>query len=293
MGSYAGKIGRRSHESKPRGLQLAHLQMVSQGPLAHSKYLVPWSKWAALGLVALAIAGAAWASHLRYERLQTRLLRLDPEQAARDSELMALALHQGKPLYAEHCATCHGATLQGDPASGAPNLTDANWLYGSGDVFDIERTILYGIRTGQSKSRSVSEMPPFGLVGTLSESEIRDVVQYVLQLSGRPHQAQAALNGRDLFLGKGMCGDCHGSDGRGNSGYGAPDLTVNIWNNRGEERDLYEAIYFGEHRSMPGWFGSLTLGQIRSLALFVYAASHGVPQSGTSEHSDVVENAHP
>ena len=44
-----------------------------------------------------------------------------------------------KPLFAT-CAACHGADGKGNPALGAPNLTDSIWLYG-GTAADIHHTI--------------------------------------------------------------------------------------------------------------------------------------------------------
>lgn len=40
------------------------------------------------------------------------------------------AADRARPIYAEQCVSCHGVTGLGDPAQGAPNLTDAEWLYG-------------------------------------------------------------------------------------------------------------------------------------------------------------------
>ena len=37
----------------------------------------------------------------------------------------------GKALFAQNCASCHGADGLGDRTVGAPNLADAIWLYGS------------------------------------------------------------------------------------------------------------------------------------------------------------------
>ncbi|NBB14441.1 cytochrome-c oxidase, cbb3-type subunit III [Caulobacter sp. SLTY] len=41
------------------------------------------------------------------------------------------AAARAAPLFAEQCASCHGATGQGDVKQGAPDLTDGEWLYGS------------------------------------------------------------------------------------------------------------------------------------------------------------------
>ncbi|CAN7557427.1 cytochrome-c oxidase, cbb3-type subunit III [Phenylobacterium sp. LjRoot219] len=41
------------------------------------------------------------------------------------------AAGRAAPLFQEQCAACHGANGAGDPTKGAPNLTDAEWLYGS------------------------------------------------------------------------------------------------------------------------------------------------------------------
>lgn len=43
----------------------------------------------------------------------------------------AAAVARAAPIFAEQCATCHGVSGGGDQTKGAPNLTDAEWLYGS------------------------------------------------------------------------------------------------------------------------------------------------------------------
>jgi cytochrome c oxidase cbb3-type subunit III len=233
-----------------------------------TKWALPLSAIVVIGLVMIAV------THWRYQRLQYRLLATPPEAVAADPALVRFASAQARPLFAAHCAACHGADMRGNPALGAPNLTDAVWLYGEGRIFDIERTLLYGIRSGEDKTHNETDMPSFGLRGVLSDAQIRNVVQYVLQLSGRPYAAGAASEGRAVYTGLGNCGDCHGPDARGNSDYGAPDLTRNVWNSGGDPQSLYSTIYFGQHRIMPAWGGILSLEQIRALATYVYAASH-------------------
>jgi cytochrome c oxidase cbb3-type subunit III len=227
-----------------------------------------------LMILLLAIAGILWTRHLRHDRLRDRLLAANPDAIVKNPQLTAFANAQAKPLYATHCARCHGADMTGKLSLGAPNLIDRQWLFGEGSIFDIERTLLYGIRSEHSKSHHVTDMPAFGLTGRLSDAEIRNLVQYLLQLSGQPHQNAAASEGRALYfdVAKANCGDCHGDSGRGNSNYGAPDLTDNAGRSSGDERSLYDAIYYGQHRVMPAWINVLTLEQIRALAVYVYVS---------------------
>lgn len=56
----------------------------------------------------------------------------DPEAALR-----------GASLYVNNCASCHGDDAKGDRSQGAPNLTDAYWLYG-GERADIIETLNLG-----------------------------------------------------------------------------------------------------------------------------------------------------
>ena len=50
------------------------------------------------------------------------------------------AAARGAKLFADNCAVCHGSDGKGDRKLGAPNLTDAIWLYG-GDSASIAATI--------------------------------------------------------------------------------------------------------------------------------------------------------
>jgi len=53
-------------------------------------------------------------------------------QAAPDTVIDPAALYQ------QHCAACHGADGKGNPAVGAPNLTDNVWLHGFGTDFVVK-----------------------------------------------------------------------------------------------------------------------------------------------------------
>ena len=55
----------------------------------------------------------------------------------------AAAAGRGKTLFGTYCAACHGPEGKGNIAVGAPNLTDAVWLYGSSEA-TITETITKG-----------------------------------------------------------------------------------------------------------------------------------------------------
>ncbi|SER53950.1 cytochrome c oxidase cbb3-type subunit 3 [Tranquillimonas rosea] len=78
----------------------------------------------------------------------------------------------GGELFDMNCASCHGTDAKGDRTVGAPDLTDAIWLYGS-DVDSLVETITEG---------------PFGVMPAwgerLGEAEVRAVAAYVHQLGG-------------------------------------------------------------------------------------------------------------
>lgn len=84
----------------------------------------------------------------------------------------ASRVEAGAVVYEENCAACHMEDGTGDHEQGAPNLTDAIWLYG-GDYDTLMDTV--------SNSR-FGVMPPWST--RLTEAEIRAVTIYVHQLGG-------------------------------------------------------------------------------------------------------------
>ena len=63
------------------------------------------------------------------------------------AEEASASSRRGAALYAANCAACHGSSGEGNRTLGAPNLTDAIWLYG-GSRAELSETITnsrYGI----------------------------------------------------------------------------------------------------------------------------------------------------
>ncbi len=206
------------------------------------------------------------------------LLRSEGSALQANAELLAYASQRALPLYQEHCASCHGADLNGSPSHlpGIANLGDAVWLYGTGQITDIEQTILYGIRSGHPKSHNLAEMPGFGRIGQLSKDEVNDVVEYMLQISHQPHDAAAAERGKVVYQNQGLCYDCHAADGYGVSDYGTPSLTGRggSWLYGGDRATLHKSTFDGRRGLCPAWVNKLSFAEIRALAAFLYSKSH-------------------
>ncbi|MFU8816644.1 MAG: cbb3-type cytochrome c oxidase N-terminal domain-containing protein, partial [Pseudomonadales bacterium] len=128
------------------------------------------SSWSSQGEVQ-----AAQAAHeARFAPLYEELAQLD-EAALHDSRQ---ARQVGRRLFINHCSTCHG--VNGTGSFGFPNLTDDDWLWGPG--FDNVKTTL---RQGRQAA-----MPAWQ--AALGDRGVADVTQFVLQLAGRDHAADAA-----------------------------------------------------------------------------------------------------
>jgi cytochrome c oxidase cbb3-type subunit III len=84
----------------------------------------------------------------------------------------AVLASAGATVYAENCVGCHMEDGVGDPTQGAPNLTDAIWLYGGS-----REAIAYTVENAR-----FGVMPNWG--SRLSEDEIRAVAFYVHGLGG-------------------------------------------------------------------------------------------------------------
>src|SRR5262245_41815163 len=90
------------------------------------------------------------------------------------------SIANGGKTFNRYCATCHGATGQGDGSGGAKlspkpsNLTDAEWKHGSSD-----REIFAVIHDG-AKDTGMK-----GYASRLTEREIWELINYIRSLSAK------------------------------------------------------------------------------------------------------------
>jgi cytochrome c oxidase cbb3-type subunit 3 len=126
-------------------------------------------------------------------------------------------------------------------------------------------------------------MPSFKAI--LSSEEIVQAANYVLSLSGEPHNPEAAKAGDALFHGKAGCYACHGPDAKGMTAIGSANLTDKIWlwadvqGAKTPEAKLDEVkhvlINGANNGVMPAWGARLNPEQIKLLTVYVHDSLGG------------------
>ena len=208
--------------------------------------------------------------HAERKVASAKLLGASLNQIETDLELQQFALAMGESAFGDNCATCHGAGGRG--AKGYPMLADDVWLW-DGTLDGIETTIRHGIRHTEDPLTRMNAMPAFGRDGLLTTKEIDDLVQYVLNVSGRESDAAAVTRAAPIFAQQ--CVACHGANAKGNRALGAPNLTDREWLFGGEPRDIQLTITNARNAHMPAWQGRLDDATIKSLAVYVHSLGGG------------------
>ncbi len=207
-----------------------------------------------------------WTTQAEHQQdarqLQTEVAPLYAQFSAQSVAALAKdarALAVGERLFMNNCSQCHGSDARG--SKGYPNLTNGNaaWL-GERGAEHIVQTVTNG---------RIGMMPPMGAaIG--GEAEMSEVANYVLSLSGSPHNDIKAYAGKAKFA---ACAACHGMDGKGNKTLGASNLTDDYWLHGSGEAAIVAVIKNGTNNVMPAPSPKLTADQIHVLSAYVLSLS--------------------
>ena len=202
----------------------------------------------------------------QYGKIYAKFANMPIEEVAKDPQAQRI----GKNMFDTYCIQCHGSDAKG--SKGFPNLTDGDWLWG-GSPEQIHETIAKG-RTGVMT-------PMAAAVG--SAEDVGNLSNYVVSLSGGPHDSVRASLGKSKFV---VCAACHGADGKGNQALGAPNLTDKVWlwadvpAAQGDEAKvaaIRNVISGGLNKGvMPAWAGRLSPEQIKVLTVYVHELGGGL-----------------
>lgn len=199
------------------------------------------------------LQGEQSKAQAKYDETFGAFAKMSIPELAKNSEAMKM----GHRLFLNNCAICHGADAGGN--TGFPNLTDKDWLYG-GTPERIEETITKGRK---------AMMPAWGPI--LGETNITNVVEFVLKRAGREHDEAKAALGEQVFATN--CAVCHGADGKGNQQMGTPNLTDEVWLYGGDPVTIRQTVRGGRNGVMPAHEETLKPERIHLLAAYVYSLS--------------------
>ena len=199
-----------------------------------------------------------------------QIAALDAAAIQGNPELVQFAIAGGDKGFKTNCAPCHG--LGGAGQGFFPTLADDDWIWG-GTIDQIEHTIRYGIRNGADPDARDNAMPAFGADALLDKAQIADVTQYVLSLTQRQSDEEAAVRGAPIFAEN--CASCHGETGEGVVDLGGPALNDIIWLYGGEPEQIAAQINRPRLGAMPAWQGRLDDATIKMLAVYVHSLGGG------------------
>ncbi|WP_102226269.1 cytochrome-c oxidase, cbb3-type subunit III [Acidimangrovimonas sediminis] len=210
----------------------------------------------------------AW--HDQNKAIQAKLVATPLAEIKADPALAQFATNAGGAVFRTWCAQCHGSGAAGN--KGFPNLLDDDWLWG-GTLQDIHFTVTHGVRNADDGDARYSQMPAFGKDGILDQTQIRDVVQYVMSLSNAATDPKAAEAGKTVFAEN--CAACHGENAKGDRTQGAPNLTDAIWLYGGDRKTLTETVTNARFGVMPAWGKRLSDADIQAVTYYVHSLGGG------------------
>lgn len=208
----------------------------------------------------------------RNAAIKEKLIATDLNAIKDDPELAGYAERAGAAVFRTNCAQCHGAGAAGVQSLGYPNLLDDDWLWG-GTMEDIHLTVTHGIRNTTDADARYSEMPKWGVDQLLDETQIGNVVEYVLKISGQDHDAAKAEAGATVFAEN--CVACHAEAGTGDRAQGAPNLTDAVWLYGNTREAVHESVFNARFGVMPNWNARLKEDEIRAVSYYVHSLGGG------------------
>lgn len=218
---------------------------------------------------------------------------LGPEGAL-ELPRLPIDLASGRRIYAQQCASCHGASGQGDGPAARQGPVPAPAIGTAKMMHDVSPALMYRI---VSVGVPGTTMP--GWAGTLSSAERWNVVAYVTTLRAKP---TAVGSGEGEFAQR--CAGCHGvvggSDGplAGSLSTLPPEIGSFAWQSERSDADIAQVIREGlPGRAMPPQHDlssdeiSAVVAYVRTLAADTARRSNGATGRTSGDGGDPLPRA--
>jgi mono/diheme cytochrome c family protein len=271
--------------------------------------LLSFKKAVVTGVVAVALVTAgSVVLTMAQTKKEEKTAAATAANAGRPAKATPADIEAGKQIYFKKCVWCHGAEGAGDGPS-ADRLWPRPRNFNAG-TFKIRHTASGELPTENDLFLTVthglpgSAMPPWD--GILTEQQRHQVVAFVMNDLVKDRNFQDTENeefhvidygkqistsdesikrGKDVFMNKGKCVECHGDEGRGDGNktqkdeWGFPIFPADLhkcWNFRGNREDPYNPKNVFREVStglngtpMPSFADTLTPEQRWDVANFV------------------------
>lgn len=208
---------------------------------------------------------AVRAADLQRSDWTNKIVQGELSALAKDHNIERIVLEVAPALFGDNCAACHGNTGHGRP--GYANLVEAPLAWGE-DADAIYQTIRFGVNSDHPSTR-FGTMLAFGQDGMLTRAEIGLLVDFLLDTPRSDPTGAIEQHARASEVFEFNCTSCHGENGKGQTEFGAPDLTDEYWLFGGDRQAVFWSIYNGRAGHMPHWDDRLSELDIRILALYV------------------------
>lgn len=219
-----------------------------------------------------------WGDILTTEQIDSLVtyISLDPA---------GLAINQGRELYGQYCAACHG-----DFGEGGINPANTNDI-----IAPISTSEYLKTRDDYTLTEIIAQgQPNFGMApfsfaygGLLDNEEIESLVAYIRSWEDDPpveippllESPIVNLQGKEIF--QSICSQCHGLNGEGGSG---PALNSAEFLTQSNHQDVFDIINDGHLETpMVAWNMILTPEQITDIVNHIFNFS----DSGTGEKTEI------
>jgi high-affinity iron transporter len=173
--------------------------------------------------------------------LERRFATVLGNEARLELPTSALDVAEGKAIYAQRCASCHGESGLGDGPAGR-GLNPAPPAVGTAELMHGQSPGL----TSRVVSVGIAGTPMAGYAGTLTPQQRWNVVSYITSL--RSTEAQR-LEGEGLYTQR--CASCHGATGAGDGAMARslsrlpPDIGTVAWQSEHSDDHLAEVVRAG------------------------------------------------
>jgi high-affinity iron transporter len=197
--------------------------------------------------------------------LEGRLATVLGNEARLELPSSALDVAEGKAIYAQRCASCHGASGLGDGPAGR-GLNPAPPAIGT---FELMHGQSPGL-TYRVVSVGIAGTPMAGYAGTLTPQQRWNVVSYIGSM--RSTEAQR-LEGEGLYTQR--CASCHGAAGAGDGALARslsrlpPDIGTVAWQSEHSDDQLADVVRAGIAGTAMPASNELSSAQVQSVVAYL------------------------